>query len=235
MIKAIHIAPINVMLEVHRKYNKGINMLLTHLVLNNTKYRELAETLGGEKFLDNSFFELGHSLKPKAILEAAKLVGATTLICPDGTLEGFTEFKAQGYKVMAVPKTPAQFKDFMYDTRIDFVGVSEEHLDYRHSPGARYELFRDHLDEMMPRKKIHLLGATDSIWELGLLYPFRRFIYSWDSSAAIWQGHLGNKLWDIPRKETKSVDFNAIVDLKNKVTQENIRFINKLLGGCNER
>ncbi len=234
MIRVIHIAPTANMLEVDSKYNKGLNMLLTHLVLNDTKYREVAKQLTGVKYLDNSYFELGYSLSPAALLEAAKMVDATVLICPDGTLDGMVEFKAAGYKVMCIPKSPAQFKDFMYDNRIDYVGVSEEHLAYRHSPGARYELFRDHIDAMMPKKKIHLLGGTDSIYELGLLYPFRQYIYSFDSSAAIWQGHLGKSLNDVVRKDTTSVDFTVTVNLNSDLIQKNITFVNKLTSGVLE-
>lgn len=234
-IKAIHIAPIKNMLEVDDKHNKGLNMLLTHLVLNNQKYRETARMLKGTKYLDNSFFELGYCLSPKAMIEAAELIRNTTdtmvLICPDGTLDGMKEFKEAGYKVMTIPKSPAQFKDMMYDNRIDYVGVSEEHLAYRHSPGARYELFRDHIDAMMPKKKIHLLGGTDSIYEIGMLHPFRDYIYSWDSSTAIWQGHLGHKINDVVRKDTTSVDFTVEVNLNKYEVINNIKFINKLLKG----
>jgi hypothetical protein len=235
-IKAIHIAPTDNMLEVDAKYNKGLNMILTHLVLNDENYRHKAYNLTGTKYLDNSFFELGYCLYPKAMMEAAKLIrnreeDAIVLICPDGTLDGLKEFKEAGYKVMTIPKSPAQFKDMMYDNRIDYVGVSEEHLAYRHSPGARYELFRDHIDAMMPKKKIHLLGGTDSVYEIGMLHPFRDYIYSWDSSTAIWQGHLGHRINDTVRKDTTSVDFNCKVDLNKEEIVNNINFINKLLKG----
>lgn len=235
-IKAIHIAPTKNMIEVDKKYNKGLNMLLTHLVLNDEEYRFNAYQLMGTKYLDNSFFELGYSLTPKAMIEAAKSVqngneDTIVLICPDGTLEGMEDFKANNYKVMAIPKSSAQFKDMMYDNRIDYVGVSEEHIDYRHSPGARYELFRDHIDAMMPKKKIHLLGGTDSIYEIGMLHPFRDYIFSWDSSTALWQGHLGHKINDVVRKDCTSVDFTVNLNLDKPEIVNNIKFINKLLKG----
>jgi hypothetical protein len=235
-IRAIHIAPIKNMLEVDEKYNKGLNMLLTHLVLNNLEYTKNARLLTGTKFLDNSFFELGYCLSPKAMLEAAEKItngkeDIIVLICPDGTFDGMKEFKAAGYQVMTIPKSPAQFKDMMYDNRVDYVGVSEEHLAYRHSPGARYELFRDHIDAMMPKKKIHLLGGTDSVYEIGMLHPFRDYIFSWDSSTAIWQGHLGIKINDVVRKNTTSVDFTVEVNLNKPTIVNNIKFIEKLLKG----
>lgn len=229
-IRAIHIGPTNTVADLSL-INGGMDMVLTHLVLDDEAYRRAHASTPSYKLLDNSFFELGYCLSPNAMLEAAKMVDANCLICPDGTLDGLEEFTAAGYDVMAIPTSPEQFKDMMYDNRLKFVGVSEEHIDYRHSPGARYELFRDHLDEGMPVKKIHLLGGTDSIYEIGLLHPFRKHIMSWDSSACVWQGHLGIKLNTMKRKTTTEVNFNEEVDLTKSEIVHNINFVNKLLKG----
>jgi len=129
--------------------------------------------------------------------------------------------------VMVIPKTPEQFVHMMYDPDVDLVAVSEEHLDYRHSPGARYELFRDHIKSNMPHKKIHLLGATDSLWELGMLSPFDDYIESWDSSAAVWQGHLGNSVKDQLRKDCTSVDFSREL-VWNLAMLDNIKFLEEI-------
>ena len=227
-MKAIHIAPTNLIGYVDKHYNKGLNMVLTHLVLRDEEYRKEMAKLEGEKYLDNSFFELGYCMSPKEMIEAAKMVGATTLICPDGTTEGLEKFKREGYKVMCIPKSPEQFRDFMYSPSIDMVGVSEDHLSYRHDPGSRYELFRDHLRDDMPKKKIHLLGATDSIRELFLLKPFDEFIYSWDSSAAVWQGYLGNLLSEQKRKDCTHVEFDKEVEW-NLFIDQNIAFIEEMI------
>jgi len=227
-IKAIHIAPTSLIAFMDTHYNKGLNMVLTHLVLKDSNYREEVKRLRGEKYLDNSFFELGYSLPPRDIMEAAELVNATVLICPDGTTAGLKEFKSAGYKVMCIPKTKEQFKFFMYSEEVDLVGLSEEHFAYRHCPGIRYEVLRDNLSSDMPTKKIHLLGATDSIWELGMLSVFRDYIFSWDSSAAIWQGHLGNLLRYQTRKDTTSVDFSKEVKW-NLFMDQNVKFIKELL------
>jgi len=227
-MKIIHICPTCLVEKVDKHYNKGLNMVLTHLVLSNEKYREAFKAIPGVKYLDNSFFELGYALPPEDIIKAAKMVDATVLICPDGTRDGMEMFKKEGYQVMCIPKSPEQFKEFMFDEEIDYVGVSEEHLDYRHSPSARYEMFRDTITDDMPRKKIHILGATDSIWEYGMLSPFKEFICSIDTSAAIWQGHLGNMLRTMRRKDCTSVDFDAEVEL-NLITAENIKFMEELV------
>ena len=227
-IKAIHIAPTSLIKYVDENYNHGLNMVLTHLVLEDEEYRKAFKEVKGEKYLDNSFFELGYALPPKDILKAAKMVDATVLICPDGTTNGSKKFKAEGYKVMCIPTSPRQFKNYMLNPDIDYVGVSEEHLAYRHSPGARYELFEKYLTDDMPKKKIHLLGATNSIWELGMISPFSEFIYSWDSSACIWQGHLGNLLRTQKRKECAEVVFSKKVEF-NLFMENNIQFVNSLL------
>ncbi len=226
-IKLIHIAPTNLIAHVDTHHNKGINMILTHLVLASKPYRQAMRKLEGIKYLDNSFFELGYCMTPEEMLTAARMVNATHLICPDGTADGLQEFKEAGYKVMCIPKSADQFKHMMYNEEIDMVAVSEEHLDYRHSPGARYELFRDHLEEEMPKKKIHLLGATDSLWELGMLTPFTEFIYSWDSSAAVWQGHLGNIVSRQLKKDCTSVDFGLTVEW-NMFMYNNIKFLEEI-------
>ena len=231
-MRLIHIAPTKLIELVNKQYNKGLNMALTHLVLDNLQYREEMRKVGGTIYLDNSFFELGECLSPAKMVRAAKMIGATHLICPDGTYKGATKFKNAGYKVMTIPKTAKQFKKMMYDPNVDLVAVSEEHLDYRHSPGARYELLRDHIVEDMPRKKIHLLGATDSLWELGMLSPFDEYIQSWDSSAAIWQGYLGNLVRDQKRKDCTSVDFSVKFDI-NLLMVENINFLQEITNGTN--
>lgn len=227
-MRAIHIAPTSLIDYVDAKYNKGLNMVLTHLVLENVDYRLKFKALEGEKYLDNSFFELGYCMEPEEMLQAAEMVGATVLICPDGTMKGMEKFKRAGYKIMCIPKDAHQFKDFMYSPSVDLVGVSEEWLAYRHCPGARYELFRDNIEAGMPKDKIHLLGATDSIRELSLLAPFREYIRSWDSSAAVWQGHLGHLLAEQKRKNCTPVDFSA--DVKwNLFMEANVKFIEELL------
>ncbi|MCI4435434.1 MAG: hypothetical protein JHC33_01305 [Ignisphaera sp.] len=228
-IRLIHIAPTSLIKLVDEHYNKGLNMVLTHLVLSDPEYAKVCAELDGIKYLDNSFFELGYCSSPKEMLDAAFKVNATLLICPDGTKDGLNEFKAEGYKVMCIPKNQQQFCEFMLDKDIDMVGVSEEHLDYRHSPGARYELFRDNISSDMPKKKIHLLGATDSCWELGMLSPYSDWIYSWDSSAAIWQGFCGELLTTQPRKNCLPVNFEEPIKHINLFMQENITFLERLV------
>lgn len=218
----INIAPTNLIGKVGNK----IEMALTHLMLNNEKYKLAMATQVCPIILDNSYFELGYCLSPKAMLEAASnfVSDDITLICPDGTMDGIKEFKEAGYKVMCIPKTTEQFQDFMYDNRVDLVGVSEEHFDRRHSVGARYNLFKDHMPAMATRK-IHMLGGTDTLKELLLIAPFSKYIHSWDTSMPIWQGHLGHTVDRQVAKDVTGVDFDVQVSLENKLVKHNLKWV----------
>jgi len=90
-MKLIHITPTNLIGFVDKKYNHGYNMALTHLVLEDEAYRNEMQKLEGTIYLDNSFFELGYCLPPEDIIRAADMIGATHLICPDGTYDGFSD------------------------------------------------------------------------------------------------------------------------------------------------
>lgn len=63
-------------------------------------------------------------------------------------------------------------------------------------------------------KKIHMLGMTDGPGEIRLMSPFKNYIDTWDSSAAIWLGiHTGKNFDNSPTgllngKYEEEVDFN---------------------------
>lgn len=221
----INITPTNLIGQV----GNTMEMALTHLVLNNDKYRQAMQKVTVPMLLDNSYFELGYCLSPKAMIEAAKQIDNPdmTLICPDGTMDGMQEFKDAGYKVMCIPKTIEQFQDMVYDNRIDLVGVSEEHFDKRHSVAARYNLFKNHMPAMA-QKKIHMLGGTDSMWELQLVAPFARYIHSWDTSMPVWQGHLGQDISRQVSKDVTGVDFDAEVHI-GKTIIDNLAFVENII------
>jgi hypothetical protein len=63
-------------------------------------------------------------------------------------------------------------------------------------------------------KKIHMLGMLDGPGEIRLMEPFKNYIDTWDSSAAIWLGLHANKTFDnsptglLNGKYEQEVDFN---------------------------
>lgn len=94
------------------------------------------------------------------------------------------------------------------------------------------KIYRRPLDQ-----RFHCLGMVDGPNEIQLLSLYHDYIYSWDSSAAIWSG-LNNIRFDnsptglINGKFEKEVDFNINIDLTDDIKQDimyNIIHINSLL------
>ena len=89
-------------------------------------------------------------------------------------------------------------------------------------------------------KRFHCLGMTDGPNEVELLTSsgFMKYIYSWDSSAAVWAGLNSIKFDGSPSglitgKFEEEVDFAMSSELSHVVqnlTQFNINYINKLCG-----
>jgi hypothetical protein len=216
-VKFIHIAPTNLVKYVDENYNKGLNMVLAHEVLENAEYAGTFKKLKGEKYLDNGFFELGYSLSPEEIMEAADVVGATVLICPDGTREGMHLFKAEGYKVMCIPTTEAQLEMMLADEQIDLVGLSAIHFPDRSS--ALYDLVYKNCIQ----PKLHILGMQAPS-EFEMLSKYKDYIVSWDTSAAIWHGYLGKLLTLETEKDKTPVDFSMKVNW-DTIMADNIKFM----------
>lgn len=84
-------------------------------------------------------------------------------------------------------------------------------------------------------KKFHCLGMTDGPNEIELLEPYHQYIYSWDSSAAVWAGLSGVAFDSSPSglqygKVETEVDFNYnhTVPTMEKLVEHNIQYINNL-------
>jgi len=84
-------------------------------------------------------------------------------------------------------------------------------------------------------KKFHCLGMTDGPNEVELLREYHPYIYSWDSSAAIWAGLNGIGFDNSPSglqygKVEKEVDFNHKHEVQSllKLVESNISYINGL-------
>lgn len=93
------------------------------------------------------------------------------------------------------------------------------------------------LDERA-KKRFHCLGMTDGPNEISLLTSagFSEYIYSWDSSAAVWAGLNMVKFDNSPSglvegKFEKEVDFamsRELTAVESNITTFNINYINKL-------
>ena len=210
----IHIAPTSLMGWATIK-SDGYAMLLAHEVLDNIKYRDKAQRLNATKYLDNGYFELGYALPIEDMLTAAKMVGADYVVCKDGTTNGLPVYKEAGYKVMCIPKTYEQLVGFLRNDKIDLVGLS-----YLHFPN-REDIIKDL--EFPDKPKLHILGMKHPK-EFEKFAPYKDHIVSWDTSAAIWHGHLGIQLRTATEKSKTPVDFSAELQ-PNLIMEDNINYM----------
>ncbi len=234
-IEFCHIAPIKHIL--HAAAHSTKHMALAHLC-SDPEYVRAFRTIGMEPdnyiYLDNSQFELGTALPFKDLIETAHLILADCIILPDGELEGLEECKDAGFDVMYIPSAPDLEEDFLAtinDPDIDYIGLSysktSSHLGRpRHSATSRYD-FLSNLGEMLPNKKIHMLGMVTP-GEIALVKPFEDAIVSWDSSIAIWAGINEIIVKEMRHKNTDIVDFNSVLNWSYECNV-NIAYINKLL------
>lgn len=83
--------------------------------------------------------------------------------------------------------------------------------------------------------RFHCLGMVDGPKEIDLLRDYHPFIYSWDSSAAVWAGMHGIRFDNSPTglmngKFEKEVEFDADIEHNQLDVMYNIKYINKLCG-----
>ena len=83
--------------------------------------------------------------------------------------------------------------------------------------------------------KIHLLGMLDGPNELMFMNPFKNYIDTWDSSAAIWLGLNGQRFDETPtgRRDGKfelEVNFNYATEVIDNLEMaiDNMEYIDKL-------
>lgn len=104
---------------------------------------------------------------------------------------------------------------------------------------SRWKMFRhleiNNLLNEKAIKRFHCLGMTDGPNEIQLLEQYSRYIFSWDSSAAVWAG-LNHVEFDsspsglLYGKVDSEVDFNYKHEVPSalKIVRSNIEYINKL-------
>lgn len=104
---------------------------------------------------------------------------------------------------------------------------------------SRLEVFRQlekrRLLTSLAKRRFHCLGMVDGPKEIDLLRDYHSFIYSWDSSAAVWAGMNGIRFDDSPTglmngKFEKEVDFELVAEHSPSDVYYNVEYINKLCG-----
>ena len=171
------------------------------------------------------------------------------------------QFKAAGYQTFFVPQSKVgDMDDYLFawnhainSPNVDFIGMSILGV-----PNAFGNIEKDNkLQRFLSRwkmmhilesrgmldnawengKKIHFLGALDGwLGEIKLVEQWKDYIFSWDSSGAIWLGLHGNKTYDdsptgqIDGKYEIEVDFNFSTDDSLRIlnAHDNIQKVNQL-------
>lgn len=232
MIKFSHIAPKSCLSESLAA--SSIHMALYHLT-NDPAYCEAYRSAPQEVILDNSFFELGKCPPVEAMLDAALKVNADYVVLKDGTLEGLTAFKEAGFKVIAVPAGPRmeeQTIEWAQNSDVDLVAISFTHAAraigvMKNNPSARFEFMNSIDFRLIPEGKVHMLGMTNSVHEVLLMKPFWKYINSWDSSSAVWNGLYDIDVATMPLKNPLPVDFDTLL-VWNEQCDKNIQYIHRL-------
>lgn len=168
-------------------------------------------------------------------------------------------FKEAGYGTFFCPQAnvgdlESLIKSFMWASDnpdlVDYLGVSILNIPnaYNVERGNKLQRFSARLRFMYTlqmigvldkfknnNQKIHMLGMVDGPNEILYMKPFHDYIFTWDSSAAIWAG-LNRIPFDnsptglVDGKYEKEVDFNAeFVDIESyKTATANMYYIDGL-------
>lgn len=172
------------------------SMVLTHLVMENSSYRDFYAKTDKPILLDNSFFELGRCLSREDVLEAAQSVKATCVVLTDGKLDDIDFFKSKGFEVMFVPLT---WDDLVYSMnskcKVDKVGIScissQKLIGKEPFEPCRSELLlklQEVTQKAINLHKVHFLGATNAQLQDLKKAVDNKLIGSIDTSLPIWAG-----------------------------------------------
>lgn len=183
--------------------------------------------------------------------------GQKTIEAAERTIK---EYKKRGFDVFFVPQSKVgDLDDYLNTVKwgLDNPDINLIGLSILGAPNA-FGVERDNkLQRFLSRWKIlrlleadgylhqgnfgrfHCLGMVDGPNEIELLAEFADYIFSWDSSAAVWAGLHSIKFDNSPTglvdgKFEKEVDFGVprTARMHNKhLAIENINYINRLTGG----
>ena len=186
--------------------------------------------------------------------ESAKTIEAAERMGPELKEEGFKTFYVPQSKIGDRDDYLEGFKYGCYSDNVDYIGVSI--LGVPNAFGGiekdnKLQRFTSRLNLMYELasspapstaryngKKFHFLGMVDGPNEIMFMNPFRKFIDSWDSSAAVWAGLNGLEFDNSPTglvdgKFEKEVDFNFKTDDTELIekAKRNMQHIDKLVWG----
>lgn len=179
-------------------------------------------------------------------------VGKTTI---EAAINLIPAIKAAGFKTFFVPQSKIGDLDDYLNTwkwavnnpNIDLIGLSilgapnafgVERDNKLQRYLSRYQMLNilcknNILNINRDENKIHMLGMVDGPNEIELVKDYHEYIYSWDSSSAIWAG-INNIKYDnsptglVDGKFELEVDFGYDLSYNKECILYNIEYINKL-------
>lgn len=188
-----------------------------------------------------------------------KTVNAAKTLIPQLKAEGFGTFFVPQGEFGDLHGVLQSFEWAINNPDIDLVGVSIltcpiafEVDESKHGNGerhrgyalqrflSRWKMFKaldaaGHLRSVQAIKKLHCLGMTDGPNEIELLEEYHPYIYSWDSSAAVWAGLNGRGFDRSPSglqygKLEEEVDFGYKEEVQSMIhiVESNIRYVDFL-------
>lgn len=225
------------------EYTKFYKSSDKETIMDNSAF-ELGESFDPEKLID-----LGNMVAANYLV-LPDYPGEHFSKTVEAAMKWIPKFKKAGFKTFFVPQSDKgdlhgylqAWKWALENPDIDLIGCSILGApnalglnDKYMRVSARYtilsklaEQVEKNLDVDLLYKRVHMLGMLDTVREISLCKMFEKYIYSWDSSAAVWAGMNCEPLVDRYSKFELPVDFSA-TSLLGYMVEQNIDFVNSLL------
>lgn len=245
-MKIAHIVP-----TTYMKFwlGRDYHMMLAHLA-DDPEYVKEANLAKGYKIMDNSVYELGESLTPEKLIEAAKKLNPSEIVVPDvlrdgaATLLSAYKYTAQlrqalpNVKLMVVPqgKTLEEWLKCyteLVKLPIDTVGINK--FTHYYALGGRIKFCKMMKEEglIKPNIEYHLLGLPEMLDEIKNQARTNPWIRGIDTCSIflISKMHRRLKYVDHLLRPDEPMTFNDEYELQAaKVFTGNIKMVDKWLG-----
>ena len=236
-------------LQQKEKYNCTI-------IMDNSAFEMYKQ--GKDMYDPSKLIDMGKKIKADYIV-MSDYPGNDTMETIEASMKLAPLFRYEGFKTFYVPQgLTGDIDDLIYgfkhavnSNHVDYVGISilAAPLAYNVESGNKLQRFnsrlrlmytlKEHniLDQLKASgKKVHLLGMLDGPNEIMFMNPFKHYIDTWDSSAAVWLGLNGETFDDTPtgRRDGKfelEVDFNYSTENIENITMagDNMDYIDNLV------
>lgn len=239
------------LVESKQKYRDFYANINEPIIMDNSAFEMFKQNR--PMYPSNKLIEMGKSINATYIVlsdypneHSSKTIEAAKQLIPIFKQEGFKTFFVPQSLIGDIDDYINCWKYALNNPGIDLIGMS-----ILGAPNAfgvekdnklqrflsRWKIFNMLKDQNIltnrHTNKIHMLGMVDGPNEILLVEQFHKYIYSWDSSAAVWAG-LNNIRFDssptglVNGKFESHVDFDSCLSI-NEDVMYNIQYMHKLL------